>query len=105
MPKKKAPSTGEAKQKELAKRYAQFVAKVWADEGLRERLMSDPAPVLREAGFSLPEDKDVKIIELDMKKNFYFIVPTKSAEPFSDIQLESMVRPPFSAHDCMGRWS
>jgi Nitrile hydratase, alpha chain len=68
--------------------YAKFVAKVWSDESFRQRVLSDPATVLKESGFSVPEGKEVKIIEADMVKCVYFILPAKPAEPLSDINVE-----------------
>jgi hypothetical protein len=75
-------------EEEIKKRYAKFVAKVWGDEGFRQRLMSDPAAVLRESGFDVPEGKEVKILEVDVEKTIHFILPTKPAEPFSEIDVE-----------------
>ena len=68
--------------------YAKFVAKVWLDESFRQRVLSDPATVLRESGFSVPEGKEVKIIEVDMVNYVYFILPAKPDEPLSDIDFE-----------------
>ncbi len=67
--------------------YAEFVANVWSDEVFRQRFLSDPATVLRESGFTVPDGKEVRIIEVDMAKYVYFILPTKPDEP-SDIDVE-----------------
>ena len=90
MPKKKAPSAA-AKQRELEKRYAKLVAGVWADEEFRERLFSDPATVLKEAGFKVQEGRPVKVIELDMEEDFYFVLPKKPRGPFTDTSIESVI--------------
>jgi Nitrile hydratase, alpha chain len=75
-------------QEEIKKSYAKFVAKVWSDERFRQRVLSDPATVLKESGFSVPEGKEVKIIETDMEKTVYFILPAKPVAPLSDINVE-----------------
>jgi Nitrile hydratase, alpha chain len=48
---------------ELAKRHARLVAKAWLDAALRERLLAEPAAVLREHGFDVPAGTEVKIVE------------------------------------------
>jgi hypothetical protein len=88
MPKKKAPSAAE-NQKGLEKRYAKLVARVWADKEFRERLISDPETVLKEAGFKIGEGRPVKVLELDVEKNFYLILPDKPSKSFTDIAVES----------------
>ena len=90
MPKKKAPSAAENR-RGLEKRYAELVARVWADKEFRERLISDPETVLKEAGFKVGEGRPVKVLELDVEKNFYFILPDKPSEPFTDIAVESVL--------------
>ena len=37
--------------------------RIWSDEGLRKRLLSDPKPILREFGLTFPESVSVKIHE------------------------------------------
>jgi hypothetical protein len=74
--------------KEIAKRYAKLVAKAWADEAFRQHLISNPATVLRESGFDVPEGKDVRIIEADMEKTIYFVLPPKPAEAFSESDVD-----------------
>ena len=90
MPKKKAPSAA-ANRRELEKRYAKLVARVWADEEFRERLFSNPETVLKEAGFTVGEGRPVKVLELDVEKNFYFILPDKPSESFTDVAVESVL--------------
>jgi hypothetical protein len=41
--------------------YAQIVAKAWGDDKLRERLLSNPKEVLREHGYPIADDVQVKV--------------------------------------------
>ena len=43
--------------------WIRVVAKAWADEDYKARLLSDPAAVLTEEGIALPEGKSVRIVE------------------------------------------
>lgn len=48
---------------EAGKRMARVIAKAWADEGFKKRLISDPAAVLSGEGITVPEGIDLRIIE------------------------------------------
>ena len=45
------------------KKWAVCVAKAWADEDYKQRLITDPAAVLKEEGISVPEKMKVKVVE------------------------------------------
>lgn len=45
------------------KKFAQLIAKAWADADFKARLQSSPAAVLREAGIEVPEGVDIKVVE------------------------------------------
>jgi len=46
------------------KQWGQFVAKVWTDDKLRARLLSDPKAVLQEHGLPIPPpDVQIKVVE------------------------------------------
>jgi hypothetical protein len=84
-------------------RYAKFVARVWADEDLRRRLLSDPATVLKELEFDVPAGKEVKIIEADLGKFVYVILPTKPIDLPPDVNLEQIaldIIPPDRCEPC-----
>ncbi len=48
---------------ELRKAWARVVAKAWADEEYKRRLLTDPRAVAAEAGVPLPEGLTVKVVE------------------------------------------
>jgi hypothetical protein len=43
--------------------WSQIVARAWCDEGLKQRLLSDPRNVLAEHGIDVPEGIEVKVAE------------------------------------------
>src|SRR5262245_56741729 len=43
--------------------WAQIVARAWDDAEFRRRLLACPSETLREAGFNLPEDAEVEVVE------------------------------------------
>lgn len=48
---------------EERKDYAKIIAKARVDEELKERLLDDPATVLKENGIEIPEGMTVKVVE------------------------------------------
>jgi hypothetical protein len=43
--------------------WGQLVARAWQDDGFRRRLLAEPAAVLSEEGFELPEGLAVRVVE------------------------------------------
>ena len=41
-------------QEEQGKKMSQFLAKCWADEGFKQKLLADPAAMLKAQGMELP---------------------------------------------------
>jgi len=48
---------------QFQKAYAKIVAKAWADEGFKQRLLSDPTTVLKENGIDVPDGVEFRVIE------------------------------------------
>lgn len=48
---------------EHQKKWAVCVAKAWADEDYKQRLLTDTVAVLREEGVDTPKDMSVKVVE------------------------------------------
>ena len=66
-------------QKEQAKRWAKVVAKAWADEDFKQRLIADPATVLAEEGIEVPKGVDLKVVEASEKQS-WLVLPPKPEE-------------------------
>ena len=60
-------------------RWGLLVADAWADEALKERLLSDPAAVLKERGITTPPNVQIKTIE-DTANVMHLVLPMKPAE-------------------------
>ena len=48
---------------EQEKHWARIVARAWDDEEFRQRLLTEPAKTLREAGFEVPDDVVIEIVD------------------------------------------
>lgn len=66
--------------------YARIHAKAWQDEGYRQRLLDDPAAVLREEGLHVPEGKTVRVVE-NTPDVAHFVLPAKPASPLREEDL------------------
>ncbi len=68
------------------KQYAKVIARAWADAGYKERLLADPATVLKESGIEIPEGTTVRFVE--QKENEIIVpLPTKPPAQLSEDDL------------------
>ncbi len=65
-----------AEQNEQQKKWAKIVAKAWADEDYKQRLLADPASVMKEEGMDLPEGVEFKCVEAT-ETQVYLVLPPK----------------------------
>jgi hypothetical protein len=56
--------------------WAKIVAKAWADEDYKRRLLDDPAEVLKAEGLDIPEGWEVKVLE-STEKQALLVLPPK----------------------------
>jgi hypothetical protein len=45
------------------KKWGQIVARAWADQGFKQRLLADPAAALKEHGVGVPPGVQVRVVE------------------------------------------
>ena len=64
---------------EHSKKVAQLVAAAWADDGLKQRLVAQPASVLRERGIEVPPGVEVRVLE-PPENVVYLVLPPKPAD-------------------------
>lgn len=62
---------------------SQLVAKAWADETFKQRLLADPVAVLKAEGLELPAGLTVKVLE-NTDKVFHLVLPPKPTELSDD---------------------
>ena len=88
----------------------QVVAQAWTDDRFKQRLLADPAAVLREQGLTPPADKQLRIVE-DTAETVHVVLPAKPTE-LADEDLDQVAggialqsahthnNPPHSNTDC-----
>lgn len=64
---------------EQAKKMEQLIAKTWADEVFKRRLLSNPVAVLKEEGVEVPEGIKVVVVE-DTSTVMHLVLPPKPSE-------------------------
>ena len=87
---------GMSKNQAIAK---QLIAKCWADEGFKRKLLADPAATLKAEGAVLPAELSIKALA-DNDKLLHLVIPAKPTE-LSDEDLENVaggrvIRIPFA---------
>jgi len=69
------------------KQWGQLVAKAWADEALKARLLENPEAVLEEHNLAIPPGTQVRVVE-NTDRLVYLSLPRKpSSEEISDEDL------------------
>jgi hypothetical protein len=59
-----------------AKRQQQLIAKCWADETFKQRLISEPARTLAQEGIEIPEGVQVKVLA-DSEHRIHLVIPMR----------------------------
>ena len=59
--------------------YSKLVAKAWADEDFKAKLISNPTGVMKENGMFVPEGVEFKVME-EPANTRYLVLPKKPAE-------------------------
>src|SRR6188768_2313617 len=73
-------------QEKCGKKMSQLIAKCWADEGFKQKLLADPAATLKADGVELPAGLSVKALE-NTDKLFHLVIPAKPSGAMSDDEL------------------
>lgn len=73
---------------EQSKRLSQLIAKAWADDNFKKKLLSDPASVLKAEGVELPAGMRVQAVE-DTQTVHHLVIPAKPTE-LSEEELEKV---------------
>jgi hypothetical protein len=75
---KQAAKKGASKSKaaQAMKKWGRVVAKAWADDKFKQRLLKDPAGVLKEHGMEVPKGITVRAIE-NSKGVHHIVLPAK----------------------------
>ncbi|WP_300163885.1 NHLP leader peptide family RiPP precursor [Solidesulfovibrio sp.] len=65
------------KQQDRSRVWARIVAKAWADEAFKERLMASPAAVLAQEGFEVPQGMAMTVVEASDGQG-WLVLPRKA---------------------------
>ncbi len=68
------------------KQWGLIVARAWADDQFKSRLLSNPKTVMREHGLDLPAEGEIRIVE-DTPGVCHFVLP---ASPSGDLLEEEL---------------
>jgi|SwirhisoilCB1_FD_contig_31_17859603_length_421_multi_6_in_0_out_0_1 hypothetical protein len=71
------------------KRWAQLVAQAWSDDKLKQRLIQNPAAVMREHGISVPQGVELKVVENTDKVN-YLTLPAKPSGDVTELNMADL---------------
>jgi Nitrile hydratase, alpha chain len=66
-------------QEEQGKKISQLIAKCWADEGFKQKILTNPVATLRAEGLELPADLSFVAHE-NTDKVFHLVIPAKPTE-------------------------
>ncbi len=84
-----------------AKQYGQVVAKAWADDDFKQRLLADPAATLQAEGITVPQGVELRAVE-NTDKVMYLMLPPKPSAELSDEQLDLVAGGNTSTVSCGG---
>jgi len=57
-----------------AKQYQQLIAKCWADDAFKQRLLADPAGTLKVEGLEVPKGVSIRVLE-NTAQVFNLVIP------------------------------
>jgi hypothetical protein len=66
-------------QEEQAKKMSQLIAKCWADESFKQKVLSDPATTLKAEGVELPAGLLLKVHE-NTDKVLHLVIPAQPTD-------------------------
>jgi len=76
-------------QEEKGKKMGQLIAKCWADEGFKKKLLADATATLKAAGEEVPAGLNYKAVE-NTDKLVHIVIPPKPTE-LSEEELQAAV--------------
>ncbi len=89
------------KKKEASKAFGRLVEKAWSDKAFKEKLLTDSAGVLKEAGIDVPEGVEIRFLE-NTEKVIHVVLP--SLPPLdgelSGIELDAVAGGVYVPGDC-----
>jgi hypothetical protein len=72
--------------KEHSEEFRQVIAKTWADDDFKRRLLTDPVCALGVEGIDIPAGLEVRVVE-NTDRVFYLVLPAKPADQWKRSRL------------------
>jgi hypothetical protein len=72
-------------QEERTKKMQKVIAKAWADEEFKRKLIAQPAETLREEGLDAPPEVELRVVE-STDKVVYIVLPPNPSSTDAEIQ-------------------
>jgi hypothetical protein len=66
------------------RKWTQLVKRAWIDETLKQQLLNDPAPLLREHGIAIPTGANVRVVQ-DKDTVACIVESVKSADDLAEL--------------------
>ena len=83
------------------KQWSLIVAKAWADEDFKSRLLSNPKAVMREHGLEMAPEVQVKVLE-DTDQVIHFTLPANPSGELSEEELSPVAGTDSHSGGCRG---
>lgn len=61
-------------QEDQAKKMREIIARAWADEGFKRRLLEDPAGTMKGEGMEIPDGVEIRAVE-NTDRLFHLVLP------------------------------
>lgn len=86
--------TNQVKEQEQNKKWGKLISQCWADEAFKQRFISDPGAIMKEAGLDVPAGVELKVVEdknsiVDTDTIKYILLPPKPGK-LTDEQLDAV---------------
>lgn len=77
-------------QEEQAKKMQEIIAKAWADEAFKQKLLGNTMAVLKEEGIVMPQGVEIRAVE-NTGKVFHIVIPAHpEGDELTDNELEAV---------------
>ena len=71
---------------EQAKKIQKIIAKAWADDAFKQRLLSKPSETLREKGIEVPSEVEIRVVE-STSNVYYVVLPPRPSSGEVDVEV------------------
>jgi len=88
---------------EMRKKYAKIVAKAWADDDYKKKLIENPKEILKQEGIVIPDNIKIRILE-NSETKLNFILPPKPDNLYEINQIDEKLAAGSEGCSFAGSW-